>query len=127
MEFDSENMKKDEILMYKDYLKANKIKHGREVESYKRQKKELSKLQATKRKKKKIDNLFNQLIKSTKRINVLETDLKKSKEKKKMLRSEVKLLMTTIRNNVSKYNQDAFNIDENQQRLLQSSTQLPPE
>ena len=127
MEFDSENMKKDEVLMYKDYLKENKIKHGREVESYKRQKKELSKLQATKRKKKKIDNIFNQLIKTTKRINALETDLKKSKEKKKMLRFEVNLFMTNIRRNISKYNQDAFNFDENQQRLMRSSTQLPPE
>jgi hypothetical protein len=126
MEFDSENMKKDEVLMYKDYLKENKIKHGREVESYKRQKKELSKLQATKRKKKKIDNIFNQLIKTTKRINALETDLKKSKEKKKMLRFEVNLFMTNIRRNVSKYNQDAFNFDENQQRLMMSSTQIPP-
>jgi hypothetical protein len=126
MELDSENMKKDEVLMYKDYLKQNKIKHGREVESYKRQKKELSKLQATKRKKKKIDNIFNQLIKTTKRINALETDLKKSKEKKKMLRFEVNLFMTNIRRNVSKYNQDAFNFDENQQRLMMSSTQIPP-
>lgn len=127
MEIDSENMKKDEVLMYKDYLKGNKIKHGREVESYKRQKKELSKLQATKRKKKKIDNIFNQLIKTTKRINALETDLKKTKEKKKMLRFEVNLFMTNIRRDVSKYNQDAFNFDENQQRLMRSSTQLPPE
>jgi hypothetical protein len=121
---ESENMKKDEIVMYHQYLKQNKIKHGREVESYKRQKKELTKLQATKRKKKKIDNLFNQLIKNTKKRVKLETELGKTKEKKNALRFEVNLMINNIRRNGSKYNQDVFNFDENQQRLMVSPSPI---
>ena len=121
MSDDSENMKKDEVFMYHQYLKENKIKRGREMESYKRQKKELTKLQATKKKKNKIDNLFNQLLQNAKQMNKLETDLQKTNQKKKTLRIQVNSIIDNVRRNESKYNQSAFSLDKKQQKLLVSS------